>query len=205
MAPRDEPPFIELWIPIVRAMRVELTMACRDLANALTSPVRHAIERQWLQDIVTWGEQAATEAFRTFEPDAPEKADAATMTARARGGATVGVTKVRAARVPKTHRRDRRGACRHAISNSSIGICSDGLSTLFKSYPVLARQLATMAQTGVEAAREFIVRLDADRDGDRRDVRGRTRSRLARCGRSWLVGSASWPAPRDRAAASPAD
>ena len=40
----------------------------------------------------------------------------------------------------------------------------DGLASFLQTHALLARQLATIAQTGVDAARELIVRLDADRD-----------------------------------------
>jgi type 2 lantibiotic biosynthesis protein LanM len=134
IAPRDEPPFLELWIPIVRAMRIELTASSRELAKALTSPVRHAFERQWLQDIRFWGELAAFEDFRAFEPPA---------------------IRALASHDSRASTRYDRFIDRHL---------HDGLASFLQAHALLARQLATIAQTGVDAARELIVRLDADRD-----------------------------------------
>ena len=136
IAPRDEPPFLELWIPIVRAMRVELTAACRELANAMTSPVRHAIERQWLQDIRFWGELAAYEAFQAFEPP-PIRTPAS--------GSRTGNSSARYDRFVDRH-------------------LHDGLASFMQAHALLARQFAILAQTGVDTARDLIVRLDADRD-----------------------------------------
>lgn len=145
IAPRDEPPFLELWIPLVRAMRVELTASCRELARALTTPVRHALERQWLQDIRFWSELAAFEDFRAFEPPALRETPASSAGASVAG----------ASRSARASARYDRFIDRHL---------QNGLASFLQAHALLARQLATIAQTGVDAARELIVRLDADRD-----------------------------------------
>ena len=61
---RREPPFVELWVPIVRAIYAELRYAGRTLVSTLPSPVRHGFQRAWLADIAAAGQHAAWDAFR---------------------------------------------------------------------------------------------------------------------------------------------
>jgi type 2 lantibiotic biosynthesis protein LanM len=61
---RDEPPFVELWIPPLRAARAALgSVVPRSVQNRLTPDARWALERQLVREVALWGELSAFETF----------------------------------------------------------------------------------------------------------------------------------------------
>jgi type 2 lantibiotic biosynthesis protein LanM len=123
----EEPPFLEIWLALVRAGRKELRLRDPQRIVQLPTSVRHAFERQWFREVSNAGELAVFEHYRTFaakEPGAPDRYTA-------------------------------------FIAYMLRG----GLGTLFKTYPVLARQLAVIMEGAISAADEFLKRVEMDRAG----------------------------------------
>jgi type 2 lantibiotic biosynthesis protein LanM len=123
----EEPPFVEIWIAIIRAGRKELRLRDPQRIVQLPTSVRHAFERQWLKEVSTIGELALYEQFRAFA-----------------GFDNLAITTDRYT-----------GFISHMLRG--------GLALLFKTYPVLARQLAIVMDSAVRAADEFLTRVDTDR------------------------------------------
>jgi len=62
----EEPPFLEIWLALVRAGRKELRLRDPQRIVQLPTSVRHAFERQWFREVSTAGELAVYEHFRAF-------------------------------------------------------------------------------------------------------------------------------------------
>jgi type 2 lantibiotic biosynthesis protein LanM len=107
------PPFVELWIALMRAGRSSLGSR----PSALSDHALASIERQLLRELAVYGELAAHELFRATSD----------------------------------------------YSGFVSATLNDGLSTLWKSFPVLARQLAVVVDAWVTTTRELIDRIEADR------------------------------------------
>jgi type 2 lantibiotic biosynthesis protein LanM len=147
-ARKPEPPFIELWVPILRAMYAELRYSGRTLVSALPSPVRHGLQRIWLSDVAAAGQHAAWEAFQHYVPAHDDLVSER----------------------PPWH--SSRASDRYDAFVS--GQLRTGLAPLFRDYALLARDLALIAESGVAAALELLRRLEHDREAiGRRFLQGR--------------------------------
>ncbi len=134
-----EPPFVELWVPVVRAIYAELRYGGRTLVSTLPSPVRHGFQRAWLADIAAAGQHAAWDAFQRYVV------------------------------VPEDLARERpTWYASRAPSDRYDAFISwqlrEGLAPLFREYPVLARDLALIGESAVGAALELLRRVELDRD-----------------------------------------
>lgn len=134
-----EPAFVELWVPVVRAIYAELRYAGRTLVSTLPSPVRHGFQRAWLADIAAAGQHAAWDAFQRYVVPAEDLA-------RERPPWP-------ANRAPS----DRYDAF-------VAWQLREGLAPLFRDYPVLARDLALIGESAVAAALEMLRRVELDRE-----------------------------------------
>ncbi len=120
------PPFLELWLPAVKAARGGLKEA---KGQSRVSPeAQRSLEKQLLVEVAATAELAVFETYRSFVAGAARPA------------------------------RDFR------VYREFIGaMLSSGLTRLFHEFPVLARQIATVIECWVDATRELLERLDADR------------------------------------------
>jgi type 2 lantibiotic biosynthesis protein LanM len=139
-----EPPFVELWLPVTRAIHAELRYVGRRLVTDLPSTVRHGFERAWLADVAEAGALAAAAAFAGF--DLPTSSTE-----------------------PPHRPWDARSGPSARYDSFVSGQLRDGLSPLLRAYPVLARDLAHIAEAALVGSLELLQRLDADRTrlGDR--------------------------------------
>lgn len=133
-----EPPFVELWLPVTRAIHAELRYVGRRLVTDLPSAVRHGFERAWLADVAEAGALAAAAAFAELDPSSSsgERPDRPW---------------------------DARSAPSARYDSFVTGQLRDGLSPLLRAYPVLARDLAHIAEAALIGSLELLQRLDADR------------------------------------------
>jgi type 2 lantibiotic biosynthesis protein LanM len=136
--PGSEPPFLELWVPVLRAARAVLVETARGPVAAATPSARHAFERQLIREIASVAALAMHEHFRRAYP-APQ-GQPAPPSAPARDAAS-----------GTSYREFVRTMLRH------------GLSDFFLTYPVLARHVAVVAETWVVRTGELLERLEADR------------------------------------------
>lgn len=125
LAPSPEPPFLEIWVAVVRTARMALAEAGEPL-DGVQPGAYAALERSLVSELSAAGEMVLYRAFARFQA------------ARTPGG-TRYLSFVRA-----------------LLEGELLGV--------FEAYPVLARQLAILVSTWVEASLELFVRLRRDRD-----------------------------------------
>jgi type 2 lantibiotic biosynthesis protein LanM len=130
----DEPPFVEVWAPILRAGCKVVTENLPEAVSQEFSSAAFLPQRQQLmRELAIWAELAVLEMFRaSVEHEGPQPSD--DLEPGDRG-------------------------YRRFID----GMLDGGLIRLFEDYPVLARQIATVTAGWAEATRELLIRLDADR------------------------------------------
>ncbi len=134
----EEPPFLELGVPPLRAARAALREASADALERALPGAHRSLERQLLKEVAAFSELAFYEQFRASlatghaAGTAPELAAPAEADAR-RGYQTFVLTMLRG-----------------------------GLSTFFATYPALARQIAIVVERWVEATSELFQRLASD-------------------------------------------
>jgi type 2 lantibiotic biosynthesis protein LanM len=133
--PDEEPPFIELAIPALRAARSALDRVCPDAFSQFAGPAQQALERQLLKELAVFGERTVFELFRQVTSETP--------TSSASSEAQV--------------REDRK--YREFVRS----MLDDGLTALFVAYPVLARVTARLMEKWVESTSDLSRRLEADR------------------------------------------
>ena len=110
-----------------------------DACFQLPSPVRHGLERTWLADIAVAGQHAAWAAFQRYVASPGD------------------LVREHPPWHPERPPSDRYDAF---ISHQ----LREGLAPLFREFPVLARDLALVAETGAQAALEFCGVSTQDRD-----------------------------------------
>lgn len=134
----QEPPFLELWVPVLRAARGELDESTPGAIRAVGPSAHQAFDRQLLKEVASFSElamhtrygefQAAWQARRgqasAAEPDPPPDAGYRAFV---------------------------------------LSMLRGELSAFFVTYPVLARHVATVAEKWVDRTRELFERLDSDR------------------------------------------
>lgn len=128
LSPSPAPPFVEIWVPFLRAARSALARTGGDALARVSRRALAAFERRLLRELSLYGELALYERFQQFLQLSP-------------GGA--------GERYPVFVR----------------ALLGGGLASVFESYPVLARQLALLVSTWVDATAELLLRLARDRPG----------------------------------------
>lgn len=135
----DEPPFLEILVPVLRAARELLAELHPHALDRFGPSARRALEQALLKDVSPFAERSL---YQLFEQ----------VTAPSGNDSTAG---------PESAAKEPGGTARYQAFVASM--LDEGLAPFFVAYPVLARIVSRLVDAWIETTAELAERLERDR------------------------------------------